>query len=275
MTQKIVLHIVVFLFLVGALWGSLRWFEHANLYFPEKEIGFTPAYHRLPFEEVFFNTADGVKLHGWLVPAEESRDATPVVLFVHGNGGNIGHRMEKILFFHRLGASVFIYDHRGYGRSAGWPSEKGLVRDAEAAYHWLIEKRGVPYRRIVLYGESLGAAVVADLARTFPAKGVVLESAFTSTVKMGERIFPFLPVRFMVRQKYDTLSKIPEIRVPVMVMHSRTDEIVPYAMGKELFEKANEPKIFLELTGGHNDGFMVSMETVEPALRSFLFRQSG
>ena len=164
---------------------------------------------------------------------------------------------------------MLLFDYRGYGRSSGRPDEQGTYLDAEAAYRWLAEKKKVPADRIVIHGESLGGAVAMELALRRRAAGLILESTFTSVVEMCRHVFPFLPADLVVRFRYDTLSKIPELSCPVLVMHSPDDDIVPFAMGRRLFAAAPEPKTFFEMKGSHNEGFLDTGPAYEKAIAGF------
>ncbi|MBI5883534.1 MAG: alpha/beta hydrolase [Elusimicrobia bacterium] len=247
-------------------WLGLRWFERANLYHASSSLDTDPASVGLAFEEVLARTEDGESLHGWFV---DNGPASPVMVVSHGNGGNISVRLDKLLIFRGAGASVLLYDYRGYGLSTGRPSEEGTYRDADAVYEWLTA-RGVAPGRIVFYGESLGGAVALESSLRRPCAGLVLDSAFTSTVAMGKRLFPMLPVGWIVRYRYDNLSKIPRVRVPILVLHSPNDDIVPFDMGRTLFHAAPEPKTFFEMKGDHNDGFLETGPAYGEAIRSFL-----
>jgi hypothetical protein len=190
------------------------------------------------------------------------------VLFCHGNGGNISHRLDKAARLRRTGVSLLFFDYRGYGLSEGAPSEQGTYQDAEAAYQWLLQ-RGA--KGVVFYGESLGCAVATEMARRHPeARGLILESPFTSTVAMAQLIFPRLPVSWILRYRYDNLAKIPGLRMPLLILHSPQDEIVPFAMGKRLFAAAPEPKRFVEMAGGHNDGYIDFGERYAAEVKRFL-----
>ena len=195
---------------------------------------------------------------------------SPTILFLHGNAGNISHRMEKLGIFRGLGVDTFIIDYRGYGRSEGVPNEEGTYRDAQAAYAYLTKTLNREPKTIVVYGESLGAAVAVDLAAKHPVGGVIIEEAFTSVGDVGQKMFPFLPVRWLVRNKYDTLSKMGRLNAPLLIFHSRDDELISFRYAERLLAAAREPKQLVELRGGHNDAFLTSATTYRSALQQFL-----
>ena len=163
---------------------------------------------------------------------------------------------------------MFIFDYRGYGKSRGWLTEEGTYRDALAAYRWLKEK--CPDLPIVVFGRSLGSNIAADLATKVAAAALIYESGFNSVQSLGAELFPFLPVRWMTKYKYNGIDKINDVKVPILVVHSPEDEIIPYQHGKRLFDAAPEPKRFLEISGGHNDGFIVSEVNYLRGLNSFI-----
>jgi fermentation-respiration switch protein FrsA (DUF1100 family) len=262
----------VSVFAIGyaALAATLFFYQPNLLYFPDmpsREVEANPGDIGLGFEPVSLATRDGEQLDAWFIPADPMRG---VVLFCHGNAGNISHRLDSIRLFHGLGLSVLIFDYRGYGRSSGKPTEKGTYRDADAAWDYLVKQRGIAPGQIILFGRSLGAAIAADLATRQRAAAVILESAFTSVPDVAAGFYPWLPVRWLSRYQYDTGKKLADIHGPVLIVHSRDDEIIPYANGERLFEVANEPKQFLPLRGGHNDGFMVSGKDYIQGLDGFL-----
>jgi fermentation-respiration switch protein FrsA (DUF1100 family) len=236
---------------------------------PGRELDATPAAAGLDYEDAWIDTADGERLHGWFVPAHGARGT---MLFFHGNAGNISHRLESLQIFSRLGVNVLIVDYRGYGQSSGQPGEEGSYRDAEAAWDYLVSTRGIPPGRIVIFGRSLGGAVGAWLASrpdVMPA-GVVIESCFSSGLDMGRRLYPVLPVRLITRIGYPVTDYVTKIDSPLMVVHSRDDEIIPFDMGRAIFDAAREPKTFLEIGGDHNAGFWISRERYVPTLDTFL-----
>lgn len=237
------------------------------LYFPLSHISATPADINLPYETITLTTSDKVKLSGWFIPA---KDAPGVVLFFHGNAGNISHRLESIEIFHQLGLSVFIIDYRGYGQSQGSPSELGTYRDAEAAWQFLVEERQVPPEQIILFGRSLGGAVAVWLAQQHPPGMLILESTFTSVPDVAAQHYPFLPVRWLARSQYNSLERLPHIKCPVLIIHSPDDEIIPYEHGQQLFAAAQGPKDFLKLIGSHNEGFLATGQAYPLGLEKFI-----
>jgi fermentation-respiration switch protein FrsA (DUF1100 family) len=257
--------LAIYLGIVALMYVS----QSRQVYFPVSTLVTTPAAHGMAYEDVFFETEDGLRLHAWMVPAPQPRG---VLLFFHGNAGNISHRIDSIRIFRDLGLSVFILDYRGFGRSEGRPSEVGTYRDAMAAWRQLSEELGVPPGQIVVFGRSLGAAVAAWLAARESPAAVILESPFTSAPDLGAELMPWLPVRWLLRFEYDTRAAVADIRAPLLVIHSRDDEIVPFHHGRAVFEAGAEPKEFAEIRGGHNDGFLRSLPQYEAALRAFLDR---
>ncbi len=244
-------------------------FQSRFVYFPTKDIEETPKDVGLKYADVVFSTEDGVGLHGWFVPAHRER-ARAVVLFCHGNGGNISHRLQSIHLFHRLGYDTFIFDYRGYGKSEGKPTEKGTYLDTEAAWNYLLTEKQAAPEEIIVFGRSLGGAIAAQLARNHSPAGLIVESSFTSVPDLGSEMFPFLPVRIISRFDYDTVESVRETTCPLLVVHSRDDDLIPFAHGRRIFDAANEPKQFLEITGSHNEGFLDSLEEYSAALEKFI-----
>jgi len=249
-------------------------FQPRLVYSPQvgRDVTATPQAYGLRFEPVTITTEDEERLDGWWVPAE---NALGTVLLFHGNAGNISHRLDYLEMFHQLRYSTLIVDYRGYGRSTGSPSEEGTYRDARAAWDYLRHARAARPSDIVIVGESLGGAVAAWLAAREPARAVVLASTFTSVPDLGAQVYPFLPVRLLSRFDYDTLGAVRKIRAPLLVAHSRGDDIIPYSHGRALFAAAREPKEFLEMSGGHNDGFIFMRREWVAQLAAFLERAAA
>lgn len=236
------------------------------VYFPVRTIGATPESIGLPFEDVTLATASGVGIHGWLVRADNARWT---VLMLHGNGGNISHRLDTLQILNDLGADTLIIDYPGYGRSGGEPGEQETYDAAMAGWNFLVEHVPDP-GRIVVFGRSLGGAIAAWLAQRVNPAGVILESTFTSLDDMGRHHYPFLPVSLISRYDYDALSAAPDISSPVLSVHSTGDEIVPFELGVRLHDALPGRKSFLSIRGGHNDGFLVTGQEYTSGLKRFL-----
>ena len=243
-------------------------FEKQLIYHPSRGHDASARDLGLAHETVALVAEDGVKLDALFLPA---KDARVTILLAHGNAGNLSHRLDRTIFLQaHLGASVLLFDYRGYGRSEGAPDEEGTYRDARAAYRWLTEVRGISPDRLVLFGESLGSAVALDLAVGHPCRALVLESPFTSVPDMAQVVLPFLP-RAFVRTQYDNIGKIARLRVPLLVLHGDADEVVPFTQGRRLFEAAPEPKRFYAIRGAsHNDTYIVGGDAYWRAVADFL-----
>jgi fermentation-respiration switch protein FrsA (DUF1100 family) len=234
---------------------------------PSRAIGANPSRIGLDYQSVTLTAEDGISLDGWFLPHHAPR---ATLLFFHGNAGNISHRLDSLKLFHELGLAVLIIDYRGYGRSGGRPGEAGIYRDAEAAWRYLIEIRKIPPREILLHGRSFGGAVAGYLAAQHQALGLVLESTFTSAPDLAAERYPWLPVRRLIRFDYDTRSRLQAIHMPVMVIHSRQDDLIPYAHGQTLYDTARPPKRFLALNGSHNHGIRSNAGRYRQALDAFI-----
>jgi fermentation-respiration switch protein FrsA (DUF1100 family) len=203
-------------------------------------------------QDVELTTADGTKLHAWWFAKEGSPTA---LLYLHGNGGNLSWRGTTIAKFRQeLDCSVMIVDYPGYGKSEGRPSEAGCYAAADAAYLWLTTTPKIRGDQIILYGASLGGGVAVNLASRQPHRALVLVKTFTSMPDVGQSIYPIVPVRWLMRNRYDSLAKIAQCKRPIFIAHGDADTLVPFSHGERLFEAANEPKEFLRLEGAdHND----------------------
>lgn len=240
---------------VAVIYGLILLFVYALqdrlIYFPTRALDATPRALGLDYEDVRISAEDRIRLHGWFVLAPSAR---ATLLHFHGNGGNISHRLEHIALFRDLGLNVFLIDYRGYGQSEGRTTEAGTYLDARAAWRYLTETRGLAPSTIVLHGESLGAAVASWLAAESAPAALIVESSFTSAVNLGAEVYRWLPVRWLARYRYPTVEHLGRVRVPVLIVHSRDDEIIPFHHAEALFAAARPPKQFLEIAGGHNDG---------------------
>jgi uncharacterized protein len=252
--------------------GMILSVERYVIYAPTRTIEATPQSEGLAYEDVWFTASDGVTLHGWLVPAPGAR---LTLLWFHGNAGNISHRVNNIKYLHRLlGINVFIFDYRGYGRSEGGMfdlSEQATYRDAEGAVAHLQSRRDLADTKLVYFGRSLGAAVAVDIARRQPPAGLILETAFTCIRDMARIVVPYWPFPGLLQTKYDSLRKIREIRIPLLILHGDHDELVPYEQARRLFDAANEPRTFYTIHGAHhNDTYIVGGQPYFEAWARFL-----
>lgn len=263
--------------MLGLLWSGAMLFEKSLIFFPVKDpnpIEGRGSVDGCLYEDHFFLTEDDVRLHGrWFFsPADRGAEGLQrrIVLFFHGNAGNLSGRTELMVRLVNLGAEVMIIDYRGYGHSEGRPSEEGVYRDARAAWNFLTIEHEVPPDQIIVFGKSLGGAVAVDLASTVTPAGLIVQSSFTSVPAMAARHYPFVP-GFALRTKMDSESKIDSITCPKLFVHSTHDEIVPFEMGRTLFETAGGPKTFFEITGaGHNETLAVGGSRYLESIRGFL-----
>ncbi len=248
-------------FVIYAVFGllllnGLMYFQQKHMiFYPMSKLYQTPAQWDLDYEDVTLQTTDGVQLHGWYIPDQQSEN---VLLFFHGNAGNISHRRESIELFHRLGLNVFIIDYRGYGQSEGSPSEQGLYRDANAAWRYLIEEKGFDPENVIIFGRSLGGAAAAKLASGVQARGLILESTMSSARDFARAVFKILSRLVVMRYDFNIVQHIQRVNYPVLVLHSPEDEIMPFHLGKKVYDLANQPKHFVYMRGDHNNGFLLS-----------------
>lgn len=262
---RIIFYLALFILLT---FGYVKYLELRGIFYPIQKISFTPSDIKLGFEDVYFTTDDGLKINAWFVPYA---NAKYTLVFFHGNAGNIGDRIDKIILLNNLKLNIFIIDYRGFGQSQGKPSEQGLYLDAEAAYGYLINTRRIFPEQIILYGESLVAAAVINLAAKVKVKALILEGAFSSGKDMAKIIFPFIP-NFFFSNSFNSAGKIKKIQIPKLFLHSQNDEIIPIRLSQKLFSFAVQPKYFFELKGGHNTCFLDSKEEYLSALKFFIDR---
>ncbi len=213
-------------------------------------------------------TADGVRINAFYRAHPASQQ---VLLWFHGNAENIGSGLDQQRALARTGVNILAVDYRGYGKSAGRPDEAGVYRDADAAYDYLIEQRHFRPRDIVIYGVSLGGAVAVNLAARRPCGGLIVQSSFTCARAMARRMFALPLIEYVVKSRFDSLSRIREVRAPVLIVHGTRDEVVPFAMGQKLFAAAPEPKRFFPIEGaGHNNVLEAGGEHYLGCLKEFI-----
>jgi len=261
---SLILSILILLIVLNALF-YLK--QPSMIFFPSDNLDATPEQWGMPFENIHFSAADGTSLNGWYIPHS---DSDRVLLFFHGNAGNISHRSESIAVFHRMGLNIFIFDYRGYGHSSGKVNEKGLYQDADAAWNYLTKTKDIDSRKIILFGRSLGGAIAANLANKNTPAALIMESTFSSSRDMASSIIPYLSNLIIMRYQFNSKDKIANIQCPVMIMHSSEDEMIPYSHGKKLFNAANQPREFFRMKGSHNAGFLLSQPDYEVVIESFI-----
>jgi len=266
-TLRRVARALVLLLLAGLMF---RWFEHRQVYHPSRDQAATGAELGRPVEQVWLTAADGVSLHGWwFPPGPDAPHPDKAWLLLHGNAGNISHRLLHADLLLQTGAGAFLLDYRGYGRSEGRPSETGTYLDAEAAYDWL-RQHGLAPTGLYAIGESLGGGVACELARRRTLGGLVLLSAFTSTADVAAQFYPWLPVHWLMSIRYDNLSKLPELTLPVLLLHGRQDSLIPFSHAERNYAAAREPKRLVALEGDHNDLPYSAASDYQAALKAML-----
>lgn len=257
------------LVLVAALfWIGLRLFEKRMVFHPSRVLEAHPGTVGLAYEPLGLKASDGVILRAWWIPGPSPE--SPVMLCLHGNGGNISHRTDKMRLFHDSGAAQLWLDYRGYGESGGSPDEPGLYRDALAGWAWLNAVKLVPPERFVLYGESLGNGPAIDLAGRVPAAGLIVDSAFTSLADMSRLVLPWFPVR-LAKIRFDNNARLARVTIPTLFLHSPDDDIIPYEMAlRNLRASGAAKKKLVDLKGSHNEGFLEAGPVYPKAIKDFL-----
>ena len=248
----------------------LRFLERHLVFFPSKWRSNDATIHvaALPVEEVWLKTSDDVQIHGWYVSHDS---AVASLIMAHGNAGNLGDRKQWLARLREeIPVNLFMFDYRGYGKSAGAPSEEGCYRDAEAAYDWM--KTQTPNAPIVAHGHSLGGAVMIELACRRSLAGLIVESSFTHARDMAKLMFGPVPVHWLSSMKWASVDKVVKLSLPKLFLHGDVDRVIPFELGQELYARAAEPKRFVALAGvDHNDTFLAGGDSYYAALRDFIF----
>lgn len=253
-----------------AVWASfavILYLAQDRLIFqPTRALASDPSTIGLEYEDVSLQTPDGQRLHAWFIPAE---DADGVMLFLHGNAGNISHRLASLEIFNRLGLSTLIIDYRGYGDSQGEPSEQGTYNDAETAWNYLTLERDIDASKIIIFGRSLGGAVGAWLGARVEPAGVILESVFVSLESLAKQYYPYMPIDLLLRSRYPTREYIAAINAPILLIHSREDELIPFHHAQQLQQAGHKNVELRAIQGGHDDGFVLSGQEHIEIIRQF------
>lgn len=257
----------------------VRLFEDRLIFFPNAfEAGSWSTHGMGPgTEDVFLTTSDGAKIHAWWVPVEANEvngegEAVPTILYFHGNAGNLTNRVENIIFLMKLPASVLAVDYRRYGKSEGpFPTEEGVYRDARAAYDYLVSEKGIKPERLIILGQSLGAAVAVNLAAEREAAGLILEAGFPSAPRVAQRSMPLPGFGYIIRTQFDSASKLKDYRKPVLIAHCTDDPVIPFDLGEELFAAAREPRTFVRYDAAcHEPLYIVAPQDYAARLREFI-----
>ncbi|MCM8787354.1 MAG: alpha/beta hydrolase [Candidatus Omnitrophica bacterium] len=267
--KNLLLTVVGFLLILVSFVIYLKWFEKTKVFYPTKIVAITPKIFNIEYQEIFYQTKDNTKLYGWFCKKDTF---LPTILYCHGNGGNISDRVGVIKLFFDAGFNVFIFDWRGYGLSEGTPSEKGLYIDVVSSYNYLVNKLNIPSKNIIVYGESLGSAPAIYLAARKTVGLLILNGAFSSAYDMAKTIFPFSPtflLKTILSLKFDSISEIKNVHIPTLFIHSKYDEIVPFALAEKLFKIANPPKEFYITEGLHNEALLLN-EGVIKKIKNFV-----
>lgn len=260
--------IILIFFVASTTYVALR--QSRYIYVPDRDVSATPLDAGLQFEDLSLKTDDGETVKAWYVPSGNADDGTKTILFCHGNAGDMGDRIWSLQTFNKLGFNTLIFDYRGYGESSGEPTEQGTYLDVLACWDCLVNERGVRPKNIVVFGRSLGGAIASRMAANANPGALVLESVFSSVPDMAHKMFPYLPVGLFCRFKYDNVANVARVKCPVLVAHSREDHTCPFSQGQKVFAAANEPKQFVEIKGGHNDGGLDSNPDYQEKLVKFL-----
>ena len=269
---KSLIFIIIFILFIMVF---MSFIEKRLIFIPDKDLYTTPGDWGLEYDDVTFHTEDGLKLNGWFIPGKTKSltdDNLFTLLWFHGNAGNISHRLENIkMLYDRVHINIFIFDYRQYGKSEGKVSEQGTYIDARAALVYLKSRKDINHERIIIFGRSIGSAVAVDLAVKGKCCALILETPFTSMKDLAKYLYPFLPIGYILQTKYDSISKIRDIKVPTLIMHGDKDELVPIEQGRKLYETANEPKEFYTIPGAtHNDTYVVGGEEYFDVIRRFV-----
>ncbi|MGM0607384.1 MAG: alpha/beta hydrolase [Candidatus Muiribacteriota bacterium] len=244
-----------------------RFFQNKLIFFPVKSLSITPKNYNLDFENIIIKTDNNFIVRGWFIPGDKNRET---ILFNYGNGGNMSYHIDRAAFYNKLGFNSLFFDYPGYGKTEGKLTENNLYSSAENCYNYLINEKEIQESDIIIWGWSLGCAPAAKLASKNNPKALIVESGFTQIKEIGGYHYPFLPIKQMARYYFPTVDFIKKVDIPMLFIHSADDEIIPFFMGKKLFEEAEGDKKFVTINGSHNDSFFVSKSIIENNLSLFL-----
>ena len=273
----LMLLVSVYLLACAYMWASQR----HHIFLPRPLMQTMPDRLGMKFEEIHVPSGSGTDhgdLYGWWIPADDS--SAPTLLYLHGNDKNIGyaHDIDRVARLHAMGYNLLTVDYRGYGKSTGGePAESKVYEDADAAWNYLIKQRARDPKRTFIYGHSLGGAIAIDLAVHHPeAAGIIAESGFTSMINMAKLEYPYLPVEFLLNQRFDSLEKIHGLKIPILLIHGTWDRLVPYQMSQRLYDNAPQPKTLKLVEGGeHGNISIIAPLEFRAAVSEFIQRNSA
>jgi len=258
------------------LTAYLYFYQKSFVFFPVKELAASPDQLGLGYEDIFIDVTSGERIHAWYFPNETtSNEPKRAVLFCHGNAGNISHRLPTAQLLAELNVAALLFDYRGYGRSDGRVGETEAYADARAAFDWLVNEKGFAPEEIIIFGRSLGGAVAIELATQVKCAGLLVESSFTSVLEMGRKAFPILPIGLLLKYKFESDEKIGTVACRALFVHSPQDDIIPFEMGRVLYDRAVGPKQFFEISGRHNEREYLADPGYIQTVRSFIYDASG
>lgn len=264
------IYTIVIIIILVSIHLYIRYLESSSVFYPSDVVWPSPQEVSLEFEDVNIKAADGVELHGWFI---DNPQADKVFLFFHGNARSIHELTDRIEFLYSCGLSVMIFDYRGYGMSKGKPSEAGVYADSLAFYNYLLKERSYSADKIIAYGLSLGGAIAIDLAYHHELSSIILEGTFSSVRDMGKYLYPWAP-RFLIKQRFDSFSKVRTFTLPVLMFHSRNDKTVPYKFAGKLFENiTSEFKRFVMLEGDHPTAAIDEAQRCRKEIKLFVERK--
>lgn len=243
------------------------YFYQRNLLYLPSENNYTSDQIKFDYEEVYIKVDSDIKLKSWFIEKDLKNYKT--LVFFHGNAGNLFNRVHKLNKLNKLNINILLFSWRGFSGNAGSPNENNLYKDGKIILEWL-NRQGVRSKNIILYGESLGTGVAVELAQENSFNSVILESPYTSMENAAKLYYPYLPVRLLLKDKFDSIEKINKIKMPILIMHGEEDSIVPFSMGVEMFEKANDPKY--SFFPKNDDHMMEYNEQLISELESFIYK---
>lgn len=244
--------------------------EESMIFFPSSSIVVTPADSGWQYREIEFSAENSITINGWKIEGKSIADSLPVILYLHGNGGNISYNMAVLSVLRQLAKEVYAFDYRGYGKSTGNITAEGYTKDCRDMMNYLLREENISPSDLIIHGHSIGAYGAALLAAEYEIKGLVMEGAFTSVPDIAAEIYRILPVKAVMSVEFNNLAIIKDLQLPILFIHAEHDHIIPVHHGETLYVAANEPKEILILgEGGHSDGLILNRQLVVSKYANF------